>query len=120
MPRLIGSPEAVEAMGNRHKVCDEYFGLVNSGDANVSITRMHSPAGWEGPAHYATFHQYIVVIAGSLRVEHEHGTLEVERSQAVHVSPGEGVVLSTPGDEGCEYLSVCVPAYSRADVHPVG
>jgi quercetin dioxygenase-like cupin family protein len=117
MPRLIGSPERVEAMGNRQKLCDEYFGLVNTGDSRVSITLMHSPAGWEGPAHHASFHQYAVVFSGVLRVEYEGGVLEVGATQSVHVMPGEVVLFSTPGAEGCEYLSVCVPAYSRADVH---
>jgi len=117
MPRLIGSPERVEAMGNRHKVCDEYFGLVNTGDSKVSITRMHSPPGWQGPAHRAAFHQYVVVLSGLLRVEHAEGAMEVEAPQSVHLAPGEAVMFSTPGGDGCEYFTVCVPAYSRADVH---
>ena len=119
MPRLIGSPERVEAMGNRHKMCDEYFGLVNTGDSKVSITFMHSPSGWEGPAHHAGFHQYAVVLSGKLRVEHAGGAMEVEANQSVHVAPGEVVLFSTPDVNGCEYLTVCVPAYSRADVHLV-
>jgi ethanolamine utilization protein EutQ (cupin superfamily) len=117
MPRLIGSAKTVDAVGNKHKVCDEYVGLINTGDENVSITRMHSPSGWEGMGHYSDFHEYAVVLKGRLHVEHTDGTMDVEIGQAVHIKPREEVIFSTPGEEGCEYLTVCVPAYSRAAVH---
>ena len=32
------------------------------------------------------------------------------------VEPGEEVILSTPA--GCEYLTICTPAYSKAAIHP--
>ena len=80
---------------------------------------MHSPSGREGPAHNAGFHQYAVVLSGMLRVEHAGGTMEVEATESVHVAPGEVVMFATPGSSGCEYLRVCVPAYSWADVHLV-
>ena len=117
MPQLIGSPEPIDATGNKHKVCDEYVGLINTGDARVSITRMHSPSGWIGLARYSDFHEYALVLSGLLLVEHSAGTLEVEAGQAIHVEPGEEVIFSTPAEDGCEYLTVCVPAYSRAAVH---
>src|SRR5689334_11254015 len=115
MPRLIGSPEQYEAPGNMHKLCDEYVGLLNTGESGVSITRMHAPAGWVGPAHSADFHQYTLVLDGVLQVEHAEGTMEVEGGQAIHVVPGEEVIFSAPA--GCEYMAVCVPAYSKAALH---
>ena len=117
MPRLIGSAEPIEAVGNKHKICEEYVGVINTGDEKVSITRMHSPAGWEGRAHYSDFHEYALVLSGLLRVQHAGGVLELEAGQAIHIEPSEEVIFSTPGAEGCEYLTVCVPAYSRAAVH---
>ena len=117
MPRLIGSAEPIEAVGNKPKICDEYVGVVNTGDERVSITRMRSPAGWEGVGHYSEFHEYALVLRGLLRVQHAEGIIDVEAGQAVHVEPNEEVIFSTPGEEGCEYLTVCVPAYSRAAVH---
>jgi len=109
----------MEVMGNLPKTCDEYVGLVNSGDSKVSLTMMHSPPGWQGPAHYASFHQYAVVLSGMLRVEHGRGAMQVETGQTVHVEPGEEVIFSTPGEGGCEYILMCMPAYSRADVRLV-
>ena len=117
MPKLIASAEPIDAVGNKHKICDEYVGVVNTGDEAVSITLMHSPPGWEGVAHYSKFHEYAVVLKGLLQVHHGGGTIDVSVGQAVHIQPNEEVILATPGDDGCEYLSVCLPAYSRAGVH---
>jgi quercetin dioxygenase-like cupin family protein len=117
MPRLISSPEQFEAVGNRPKVCEEYVGLLNTDDATVSITHMRSPTGWEGPAQSSDFHEYAVILKGLLRVEHADGKIDAEAGQAVHVEPGEEVIFSTPAEDGCEYLTVCVPAYSRAAIH---
>jgi ethanolamine utilization protein EutQ (cupin superfamily) len=120
MPRLISSPEQFEAVGNKHKLCEEYVGLLNTDDATVSITRMRSPAGWEGPAQYSEFHEYAVVLKGLLRIEHADGNIDAEAGQVVHVEPREEVIFSTPAEDGCEYLTVCVPAYSRAAIHHKG
>ena len=117
MPKFIGSAEPIEAVGNKHKICDEYVGVVNTGDEKVSITLMHSPAGWEGVDRYSKFHEYCVVLRGLLRVQHANGTTDVAAGQAIHIEPDEEVIFATPTDEGCEYMTVCVPAYSRAAVH---
>lgn len=100
-----------------HKLCDEYVGLLNTGEPGVSITRMHAPAGWAGPAQYSDFHEYAVVLTGVLEVEHADGKTEVGAGQAIHVKPGEQVIVSAPN--GCEYLTICVPAYSKAAIHRV-
>jgi hypothetical protein len=38
--------------------------------------------------------------------------LEVRAGQAVIAHRGEWVRYSTPGDEGAEYIAVCVPAFT--------
>jgi quercetin dioxygenase-like cupin family protein len=106
-------------MGTDHRLCDEFVGLVNTGDGKISITHIHAPQGWEGPAHYADFHQYILVLRGQLSVEHSGGILEIAAGQAADIAPREAVILSASEEGGCEYVSVCTPAYSRANVHMV-
>jgi mannose-6-phosphate isomerase-like protein (cupin superfamily) len=116
MPKSIGSPTAIAAVGNLPKMSDEYVGLVNTGDAKVSITMMHSPPGWVGIGRTAHFHEFKVVIKGTVRVTHPDGDLDIEAGQAVHVQPGEWVRYSTPTTEGADYVTVCTPAFSRAAV----
>lgn len=78
---------------------------------------MVSPAGWEEPGQRPQFEEISVVLRGTLRVEYEGGMLDVAAGQAVVAGPGEWVRYSTPGDEGAEYLAVCLPAFSPDTVH---
>jgi mannose-6-phosphate isomerase-like protein (cupin superfamily) len=116
MPTLIGSPTAIDTVGSLPKWSDEYVGLVNTGDAKVSITLMRSPPGWEGVGRTAQFHEFKVVLKGTLTVTHADGGLDIQTGQAVHVEPGEWVRFSTPSVDGAEYITVCTPAFSRAAV----
>jgi mannose-6-phosphate isomerase-like protein (cupin superfamily) len=117
MPRLITAPTSIKAAGNLTKLIDEYVGLVNSKDAAVSIAHMRSPAGWLEPGQAPEFDEYTLVLRGMLRVESRKGSIDVQAGQAVVVPRGEWVRYSTPGDEGAEYVAVCIPAFSPATVH---
>lgn len=117
MPKLIASPTQIAAVGNLTKYADEYIGLVNTGESKLSITLVQSPAGWQGVGQYADYREYRIVYKGVLHVQYEDGTLEVEAGQGLEVNPGEWVRYSTPGEAGADYVTVCVPAFSRAGVH---
>ena len=120
MPTVIEKPTRVTAAGNRPKLIDEYVGRVNTGEGGVSIANMRSPAGWAEPGQTPEFDEYTLVLRGSLRVEHRGGTLDVRAGQAVAVRRGEWVRYSTPGEEGAEYVAVCLPAFSPQTVHRDG
>ncbi len=117
MPKVIDKPTRIKAAGNKPKIIDEYVGRVNSGDAGVSIACMRSPAGWVEPGQTPEFDEYTLVLKGLLRVEHKGGVLDVRAGQAVIVRGGEWVRYSTPGEEGAEYVAVCLPAFSPQTVH---
>ena len=76
-----------------------------------------SPAGWVEPGQTPEFDEYTVVLKGLLRVESKEGRLDVRAGQAVVVRRGEWVQYSTPGEEGAEYVAVCLPAFSPGTVH---
>jgi mannose-6-phosphate isomerase-like protein (cupin superfamily) len=115
MPELIDAPVRVEAAGEPPKLIDEFAGHASGGEERVSIARMRSPAGWSEPGQRPEFDEYTVVLAGTLRVESEAGSLDVPAGQGVLVNAGEWVRYSTP--EGAEYVAVCLPAFSPATVH---
>jgi quercetin dioxygenase-like cupin family protein len=117
MPRLIPQPTIIQAAGTKPKQIEEYAGRVNTGEAELSVARMTSPAGWVEPGQRPEFQEVTVVLRGMLRVEHEQGVLEVRAGQAVVTAPGEWVRYSTPEPGGCEYIAVCRPAFSPATVH---
>lgn len=117
MPRLIAAPTRIQAAGNKPKLIDEYVGRVTTGTAAVSVAHMRSPGGWVEPGQTPEFDEFTVVLRGTLRVESKDGVLDVTAGQAVHVAAGEWVRYSTPGDDGAEYLAVCLPAFGMDLVH---
>jgi len=117
MPKLIERPTRIEAAGNKPKLIDEYIGRVNNQEARLSVAHMRSPGGWVEPGQRPDFDEMTVVLKGCLRVEHEGGALDVHAGQAVVTHKGEWVRYSTPGDEGAEYIAVCLPAFSPDTVH---
>jgi mannose-6-phosphate isomerase-like protein (cupin superfamily) len=115
MPRLIAEPTRIEAVGNKPKRIEEFVGRVNSQDSHVSVARMKSPPGWAEPGQRPEFREMTIVLAGTLQVDHEGGTIRVNAGQAVVSELGEWVRYSTPG--GAEYIAICMPAFSPGTVH---
>ncbi|HEV7922145.1 MAG TPA: cupin domain-containing protein [Thermoanaerobaculia bacterium] len=117
MPTLIAKPTIVQAAGNKPKIIEEFVGRVNSQTAAVSVARMKSPGGWVEPGQTPEFDEYTLVLRGTLRVTTKDGETDVHAGQAVITHKGEWVQYSTPGEEGAEYVAVCLPAFSPDTVH---
>jgi len=117
MPTLIPEPTRIQAAGNKPKIIDEYIGRVNSKTSAASVAHMRSPQGWVEPGQTPEFEEFTIVLKGTLRVEHQSGTLDVRAGQAVVTHAGEWVRYSTPEDGGAEYIAVCLPAFSMDTVH---
>ena len=117
MPTLIEQATIVQAAGNKPKQIQEFAGRVNSGHSSVSVARMVSPAGWREPGQRPQFEEITVVLRGMVRVEHEHGVIDVRAGQAVVAQPGEWIRYSSPEADGAEYIAVCMPAFSPDTVH---
>jgi quercetin dioxygenase-like cupin family protein len=117
MATLIEGPAIIAAEGNKPKQIEEFVGRVNTRVPGVSIARMKSASGWEEPGQRPEFDEYTVVLAGLVRAETRDGVIEVKAGQALHAKAGEWVRYSTPGPQGAEYISVCLPAFSPDTVH---
>jgi len=52
-----------------------------------------------------------------LKVKTEQDEIYIHPDEAVIVSKGEWVQYSTPGEEGAEYIVVCLPAFAPDIVH---
>ncbi len=117
MPVLISAPTRIEAAGNKPKIIEEYVGRVNNEEERISVAHMRSPAGWVEPGQRPEFDEYTVVLRGALHVEHDGGTMHVEAGQAILTKAGEWVRYSSPGEDGAEYIAVCLPAFSPDTVN---
>ncbi len=117
MPTLIRSATQIRAAGNKPKIIEEFIGHVNSGTNDVSVAHMQSPAGWIEPGQTPGFDEYTIVLHGALRVEHRGGAFDVHAGQAVIAHAGEWIQYSSPYEQGADYISVCVPAFSAETVN---
>jgi mannose-6-phosphate isomerase-like protein (cupin superfamily) len=117
MPRLVEKPAVVAAVGTKPKLIEEFVGRVNTGHTNVSVARMTSPEGWLEPGQRPRFEEVTVVLEGTLKVDHEHGSLDVHAGQAVIAAPGEWVRYSSPYPGGAKYVAICLPAFAPDTVH---
>ena len=117
MALKIEKPTVIKAAGNKEKIIEEYFGLVTSHSAKVSIAVMRSPSGWIEPGQKPDFDEYTVVLKGMLHVKTQGADFDVRGGEAILIARHEWVQYSTPGSEGAEYVAVCIPAFSPATVH---
>lgn len=113
--RVIRNPVELRAAGTVEKSIFEYVGN-QSGEDQISIARMVSPAGWSEPGQTPEFREITLVLTGALRVETHDGTEFVQAGQAVVAEPGEWVRYSTP-DGPAEYVAICIPAFSPERVN---
>lgn len=115
MARLIERPAVITAAGQPPKMIEEFIGVLNSGNSDISVARMKSPAGWAEPGQCPEFMEITIVLAGRLHVECEDREFDVKSGQAVIINPGEWVKYSTPN--GAEYIAICTPAFTPETVN---
>jgi ethanolamine utilization protein EutQ len=106
-------PAVISAHGTPPKQISEFLGLASTGEDDLSLAVMRSPAGWTEPPQVTQFAETTIVIEGTV-VLHLDGAeaLTVSAGEAVTVPPGAGVRYETPG--AAVYVSLCRPAFSPA------
>ncbi len=117
MIKKIDKPMVIKAAGNMPKEILEYFGRVNSQTNEISVAKMKSPQGWIEPGQNPTFDEYTVVLHGTLKAKTKNREFEIKTGEAILVGKKEWVQYSSPYEDGAEYISICLPAFSPETVH---
>jgi len=60
------------------------------------VAHMRSPVGWEEPGQRPQFDEFTIVLKGTVRVQQQDGTLDVQAGQAVIAHRREWIQYSTP------------------------
>ncbi len=106
-------PTLISAHGTPPKQISEFVGLASTGEDDLSLALMRSPAGWREPAQVTQFAETTVVIEGAVVLHLGGGqTLTVPAGEAVTVPAGIEVRYETP--QPAVYVSLCRPAFSPA------
>ena len=111
MPTHVTDPVRIPAPGE--KLIEEHVGRASTGTASASVAHMIAPPSWSEPWQAPTFDEVTIVVAGTMRVEHDGGQSDVQAGETILCRAGERIRYSNPSsDTPCEYWAVCAPAFS--------
>ena len=94
------------------KLIEEHFGLASDNNSEISIAHMVAPAGWSEPFQTPKFDEYTYIIKGKKQFIIDGETVVLEAGQSIKISKNLRVQYSNPFTEPCEYLAICLPAFS--------
>ncbi len=99
------------------KLIEEHFGLTSDANAAISIAHMVAPSGWSEPFQTPEFDEYTYIIKGKKQFIIDGEIVILEVGQSIKIEKNTRVQYSNPFDSACEYLAICLPAFSPNSVH---
>ena len=99
------------------KVIKEHFGLASDGNANISIAHMVAPPGRSEPFQIPEFDEYTFIIKGKKQFSINDETIILEAGQSIKIEKNTRLQYSNPFTEPCEYIAICLPAFSINSVN---
>ncbi len=99
------------------KLIEEHFGLASDSNSQISIAHMVAPTGWSEPFQTPEFDEYTYIIKGKKQFVIDDEIVVLEAGQSIKISKNTRVQYSNPFTEPCEYLAICLPAFSMDAVN---
>lgn len=96
---------------NDGKLIEEHFGLASI-NSNISIARMIAPPNWSEPFQTPDFEEYTYIIRGKKQFIINDQTIVLKAGESIKIEKGVRVQYSNPFEHECEYIAVCMPAFS--------
>lgn len=97
---------------NDGKYIAEHFGLATDGNSKISIADMKAPPGWIEPHQTPEFEEFTFIISGKKQFNIEGKNLVLKAGESIQIKKNTRVQYSNPFEEECEYLAICMPAFS--------
>jgi len=99
------------------KLIEEHFGNATTQDSNISIAHMIAPPKWSEPLQTPEFDEYTYIIKGKKQFIIDDEIVVLEAGQSIKIEKNTRVQYSNPFQSECEYLAICLPAFSMDLVH---
>ena len=99
------------------KLIEEHFGLTSNANSKISIAHMVAPPHWKEPFQTPEFEEYTYIIKGKKQLIIEGDTIILEAGQSIKIEKHTRVQYSNPFDQECEYIAICLPAFSIESVN---
>ena len=93
------------------KLIEEIWGN-STGNTDVSIAHMVAPPNWSEPHQTPEFDEYTYIIKGKKQFEIDDEIVVLEAGESIKINKGARIRYSNPFSESCEYLAICLPAFS--------
>ncbi|GAA0873475.1 hypothetical protein GCM10009117_26220 [Gangjinia marincola] len=94
------------------KLIEEHVGLATNGEKELSIAHMIAPPGWSEPYQTPTFDEYTYVIKGKKQFTINAEDIILKAGESIKINKNTRVRYANPFEEACEYLAICLPAFS--------
>ena len=94
------------------KLIEEHFGNATDGNSKISIAHMIAPSGWNEPFQTPKFDEYTYIIKGKKQFIIDGETVVLQSGQSIKIEKNTRVQYSNPFKEQCEYIAICLPAFS--------
>lgn len=94
------------------KIIKEHFGLASTNSKEISIAHMIAPAGWSEPFQTPEFDEFTFVIKGKKQFNINGEIVVLNAGESIKINKNTRVQYSNPFTEVCEYLAICLPAFS--------
>lgn len=93
------------------KLIKEIWGN-STNNQEVSIAHMIAPPNWKEPFQTPNFDEFTYIISGKKQFEIDGEIVVLEKGQSIKIEKGARVKYSNPFDQPCEYMAICLPAFS--------
>jgi mannose-6-phosphate isomerase-like protein (cupin superfamily) len=100
-----------------NKLIEEHFGKAALDVGEFSFAHMIAPPKWSEPFQTPDFDEITYVFSGRKMFEVDGQVIILEKNQSIFIKRGTRVRYSNPFDEPCEYISVCMPAFTLEKVN---
>ncbi|SDS09365.1 Cupin domain-containing protein [Formosa sp. Hel1_31_208] len=94
------------------KLIEEHFGNATTGNSQISIAHMIAPPGWSEPFQTPEFDEYTYIIRGKKQFIINDEEVVLEAGQSIKINKHTRIQYSNPFIEACEYIAICLPAFS--------
>ena len=99
------------------KLIEEHHGRAATDNREISIAHMVAPPRWSEPFQIPAFDEYTYIIKGKKQFVIDDDTVILEAGQSIKIEKNTRVQYSNPFDLPCEYIAVCLPAFSLQSVN---
>ncbi|CAA0182576.1 cupin domain-containing protein [Tenacibaculum maritimum] len=94
------------------KLIEEHFGNASDGNSEISIAHMVAPPGWSEPFQQPVFEEYTYIIKGKKQFIINGESIVLSAGESIKIEKNVRVQYANPFDEECEYIAICLPAFS--------